>query len=221
MRFSFSDNPIMRAMGKVFDLMVLNFFFLLFSLPIVTAGAALTAMYSVTLRMAKNEEGYIVKPFVKAFKDNFKRATILWLMFLVVMIMVGLNIFITLFQDMIANELLSNFALVFFVIVGSVVLMMALYAFPMTARYEVGFKATLSNALLLAIGRLPYSFLLVALHVVPVIATFLSIETMAIGLFLWVFLGFAILAFLSSKILRRVFVILDPKEEDEEEDVEA
>ena len=78
------DNPVMRFLGKLFDLMYLNLLFLLCSIPIVTIGASLTAMYSVALKMVKNEETYIGKDFFKSFRMNFKQGTIIWILFLLI-----------------------------------------------------------------------------------------------------------------------------------------
>ena len=62
--------------------MLLNILFLVCSLPIFTIGASFTAMYYVTLKLAENEEGYIARGFLKSFKQNFKQATIIWLILL-------------------------------------------------------------------------------------------------------------------------------------------
>ena len=56
-------------MNKVADLCILNIICLVCCIPIVTAGASITAMYYVTLKMVRNEEAYIVRSFFKSFKD--------------------------------------------------------------------------------------------------------------------------------------------------------
>lgn len=78
------DSKFHRLMTKVFDLLVLNILFFLFCIPLFTIGANLTALYSVTMRLAKNDAAYPIKLYFQAFKDNFKQATIYWLMFVVV-----------------------------------------------------------------------------------------------------------------------------------------
>lgn len=45
------------------------------------AGAAMTALYTMVMRMARKEDGKIISEYFKAFKANFKQATILWLIF--------------------------------------------------------------------------------------------------------------------------------------------
>lgn len=79
-----TDNIVWRFLGRVADLVILNFLFLLCSIPIVTIGASWTALYSVTLKAVKNEESYIAKGFLEGFKENFKQSTIAWLVILLV-----------------------------------------------------------------------------------------------------------------------------------------
>ena len=78
MRLDVTDNPVISGMSRIFDMMCLNVLWLVCSLPIFTIGASTTAMYTVMLKVVKNEEGYIVKGFFKAFKENFKKSTIIW-----------------------------------------------------------------------------------------------------------------------------------------------
>ena len=64
--------------------MILNLLTLICCIPIITAGDAMTALYYMTVKMVKNEECYIVKGYFKSFKENFKQATIIWLIALLV-----------------------------------------------------------------------------------------------------------------------------------------
>ena len=67
------DNPFFQFIGKLVDLVWLNILTLVCCLPVFTAGAALSAMYSVLIKMALKEEGVITKPFFRAFKENLKK----------------------------------------------------------------------------------------------------------------------------------------------------
>ena len=73
MKFMSIDGPVMRFLGKVADMMILNLLVLFCSIPIITMGAALTAMHYVALKVVRNEESYITKDFFKSFKMNFKQ----------------------------------------------------------------------------------------------------------------------------------------------------
>ena len=50
------DNGFMRGLSRSTDLIVLNVLFLVCSLLVVTFGASLSALYSMTLKMVRNEE---------------------------------------------------------------------------------------------------------------------------------------------------------------------
>ena len=82
MRGDVTDSGIMRVLSKICDIVCLNVLWLVCSLPIITIGASTTALYTVMLKLVKNEEGYIFKGFLHAFKLNFKQSTIIWLILL-------------------------------------------------------------------------------------------------------------------------------------------
>ena len=200
------DSPIMRFLSRVCDLMILNVLCIICCLPVITAGASITALYSVTLKMVRGEESYIFKGFFKAFKENFKQSTILWL------IMAALGIFI--FVDYRAASLLpANMSKIFQVLIGAILvlyLMVLTYVFPYTARFENNIKNILKNSLLLAICPLALGFV-----------TFLTPTTLVYGSMLWVVLGFATVAYVASIIFRKVFEKYEPHEEDANPDASA
>ena len=59
------DNAFWRTMGKIADLIILNILFIICCIPIVTIGASYTALYTVMLKLVKNEEPYIFRGFFK------------------------------------------------------------------------------------------------------------------------------------------------------------
>ena len=69
----------MRFLSKVADMIILNILFLITCIPIFTIGASMTALYYVTLRMVSGEEGPVSKDYFRSFKQNFRQATVIWL----------------------------------------------------------------------------------------------------------------------------------------------
>ena len=57
MKFFSTDSPLYRFLTRLWDMIKLNFLWLIFSLPVVTFGAATVAAYSVTLKMVDEREG--------------------------------------------------------------------------------------------------------------------------------------------------------------------
>ena len=74
------DSDFMMSISKAVDYVLLNILCILFCLPIVTAGASVTATYYVAMKLMRKEEPVVWKSFMKSFRDNFKQATIIWLL---------------------------------------------------------------------------------------------------------------------------------------------
>lgn len=209
------DSPIMRFLSRVCDLMILNILCIVCCIPIITAGASVTALYSITLKMVRGEESYIFKGFFKAFKENFKQSTIIWL------IMAAIGIFIYI-DYRAAGFLPGSMSTVFQVLIGALMIVYAIiliYVFPYTARFINNIKNVFKNSLLIAILNLPWTILLVAIPALSIFLTFLTASTLIYGSMLWLLLGFSTVAYVSSIILRKVFEKYEPHEEEEMEEI--
>lgn len=206
------DSPIMRFLSRVCDLMILNFMCLICCIPIVTAGASVTALYTVTMKMVRGEESYIFKGFLKAFKENLKIATPIWLLMLVL----GLLIF----ADYKATGFLpGTMGTVFKVLIGVVVTFYVLlftYIFPYIARFENNIRNSLKNALLISILNLPHTILMVCIPVGLIFITMFNSTTLVYGSLFWILMGVSFIAFAQSYTFRKVFAKYEPQEEEEE-----
>ena len=72
-KFFDSGNPVMRFLTRLVDLAILNIMTVVFSLPIITFGASLTAMNFVLLHLYRKDETYVTRMFKKSFRDNLKQ----------------------------------------------------------------------------------------------------------------------------------------------------
>ena len=214
MRFNWTDNVVMRALGKIGDMICLNVMWLICCIPLITIGASTTALYTVMLRMVKNEEGYIFRGFLKAFKSNFKQSTLIWLILLLLGIVWTVDFRVAGFMPGMAGIILSAI----FLALGFILLSVMIYIFPLTARYENGIKATFKNALILTVAKLPYTLLMVAIVVAAVFASLWSAFTLLFSLPLWLIIGGALIAWVNSYILRRVFVVFEGSDSRTEEE---
>ncbi len=79
MKFFSVDSPLMQALNRMADLLWLNVLTVLCCIPIVTVGASLTAMHYMLLKIVRDEETYVTRGFFKSFKNNFRQATVIWL----------------------------------------------------------------------------------------------------------------------------------------------
>lgn len=99
-------------------------------------------------------------------------------------------------------------------IIGTFYTITMLYLFPYIARFVNDVKNSLKNALLFSILNLPYTILIAVITIAPVFLTFLTGKTLAYGLFIWLFFGFAAIAYVNSLLFRKIFAKYEPQSED-------
>ena len=201
------ESPLVNFLNKVADIMILGIVFMIACVPVITGGAALTAAYYMGFKMVKNEETYIIKGFFKAFKENFKQATILWIFVLIIMAVIVADYRIILYSGI-------AFASGLRIAMVSVTLIAALgivFVFPLQARFQNTVKHTFKNAFLMALSHLPSAFLLIIIYAVPYLILWLVPR-----LFPVVFLlGFGGIFYFKSFVLLRVFRKYESAEETE------
>lgn len=205
MRFDITDNVITRALSKICDMVCLNVLWLICSIPIVTIGASTTALYTIMLKMVKNEEGYIFRGFFKAFKANFKQSTIIW----IIVLLLGIVCWVDFRLAAVMPAMAGFFMRSVFLLIAFILLSVTIYAFALTARYENSIRATFRNALILTVAKLPYTLLMAAVTVGAVIASLWNSVTLMFAIPLWFLIGGSLIAWINSFLLRRVFLVFD------------
>lgn len=208
------EAPLMQGLGKIADMMLLNVLTVLLSLPVVTAGAAIAALYDATWRILQ-DEGSVYGAYFRAFKSNFKQATVLWLLTLA---SGALLLFCLLFY-------LNNSMQVLVVLASLILLLWSIteaWIFPLQSRFENPVRITLKNAIYCAIGYLPRSLVMAALNLLPwVVFLFQTTFWFQMG-FIWAVIWFALAAYVNMRLIRKPFKKLMgiedvPAEQEQEE----
>ena len=135
-------------LGKIADLIIINLLVLVCSIPIITIGASWTAMYYVTVKMVKNEESYVTRDFFKSFKQNFRQATVIWLINLIVLFVLGADALI------IRNGLMKNLPQAFIVAMGIFaffIVAIMVFVYPLLSHFDNTIRNTIKNAFLLCL----------------------------------------------------------------------
>ena len=163
------ESPLYKFMTRLLDMLKLNFLWLLTGgpiamfllefillnyglgnyrflsfIPLIFIGPATTAVFSITLRMVDEQEGYIGDDFFKAYRENFKKGMIIGVIALVAAYAIWLD-----FQFYHAAEALnrsSTLYLVLGIVAGVLAFLHLVYAFPLQARYENSIINTLRNS---------------------------------------------------------------------------
>lgn len=199
------DSPIMRFLSRMADMIILNILMMICCIPIITVGAAYTAMHYVLLKMVRDEEGYLIRGFFKSFVQNFKQATVIWLcMLLVILVFAGDWLIFRASADTFPRALVIGVAAI-----GIIVLMVAVYVFPLLARFDNSIKNTVHNAALLALGNLPKTLLMVVIYAVPFVIAYFSVYSY---IFIFMF-GISLPAYGAAWLYSNIFKRFEPEVE--------
>ncbi len=205
------EGPVFTFLSRVADLFWLNLLYILCCIPVVTVGAATTALYYVTLKMAKDEEGYITRSYFKSFKENFIQATIIWVILLVVMVIMFIDLRIANggnLTDFFDNPAVSNVVIVAVGVMAIVILMTVTYVFALLAQFDNTVINTVKNAFLISVRHLPYTFLMIVVTAIPYVLIWFSPAMLILVLIM-----FSATAYINSKSFNKIFILYMPKEE--------
>ena len=203
-----SFGRFMRAMA---DLLILNFLTLFCSLPIITIGPALVGLYTVTLKIVRDEPAETIRMFFAAFKKNLFQGLILGsiAVFAAIIIIV---------DGMYAFSLEGTAKIVFCIVTGllaAIWLTYVCYVFALQARYEKPVKDQIKNAFLLAFVSPVKTILMWVILAIPILLIlYLPQSFIAYASSLFIMFGISLPVFCNSAILRGIFDRFDPKEPD-------
>lgn len=199
------DSPVMRFLNRMADMIILNILMIVCCIPIITAGAAFTAMHYVLLKMVRDEEGYLVRGFFKSFAQNFRQATLIWLlMLLIIAVYVG-DWFIFVYSGVVFPRVL----VIGVMAIGIVILMVSMYVFPLLARFDNTIRKTINNAVLLAFANLPRTILMIVLYALPFVIGYFS----AYAFIFIVMFGFSVPAYGAAWLYSNIFKRFEPEQE--------
>ena len=151
------DNPVMRFLSRIFDLILLNLLFIFSCIPIITIGAALSAIYQILFKIIDKKDPYIFKGYIKAFRENFKPATLIWIL----TVLAGAGIYLALFAiNAKSGQSLELLQIPIWILVF-IIVSVATYAFPLLSRYQCGIKQLIINAFVLSIGNIPATVIII------------------------------------------------------------
>lgn len=195
------DHNFYTFMLKVFDVIILNFLFLLCCIPVITIGVSATALYSMMMKMVRNEEPGVAKGFFKAFKENCKQSLPMTLLMLLIIVLVLADLQIFAKSDASYAGIMYSGGLAILLAVVAV----AGYAFPLLAKFENTVKNTIMNAAKIAVAYLPWTIVILLVNIAPVVILLLNPQFFVRISTLWLCVGAGVSAYLNSMILVRIF----------------
>ncbi|MCC2594568.1 YesL family protein [Tessaracoccus sp. OS52] len=187
----------MQGVSTLLAFVALNLIYLLCCVPLVTIGAATSALYEVTLRYADEERGYLIKDYFVALRRNFLAATGIFLALLAaVLVLAWVGVF-----WLAVDSPVSLAAAILAFLAAAYLLASLLYGLALVAAFRNTFGQTLKNALLLPVVEPAHTLgiLLLPITTLALVVIFPSF------LFILVTIGFSIGSYATAFLFRRVF----------------
>lgn len=199
---------------KLIYVLALNIIFIITSIPIVTMGAGMAAMNTVFLKIINERDFSVLKDYFASFKVNFIKATILWL--------IGLVIGFILYVDIvywvkygIDDGVYGYVMLVVSILAGIFLVLMLHTAFPLVSRFDMSIKDLLINTFLITVKNILYTIEALIFTVLIVGTSIYMILTGRLLIMIYMlFICFGLNGLVQSYIFRRV---LNKYSEDYEE----
>lgn len=193
------NGKLFKALAKAGDFFILGFLMLVFSIPLITAGASMTAAYYVGMKLVRDEEGYVFRDFIKSWKQNLKQSIIIELVVVILAFLLFTDVRICYMWA--TNEGNTFARILMFASLGMLLVLCAtvLYVFPMLAKFENKTIAIMKNALILCMHHFSQTIIMIFINAGLIIFTiyFWTAFIVTIPLSLYV----------NSFILSRVFLI--------------
>ena len=216
MKFFSYESKFSQILLKISCSCLLNLLWFVCSLPIVTIGASTTALYYASLKLVRDEDHHIVSQFFRSFRENFKQATVLWL------ILLGTGLFLAADGYILYHLRLTAagpaavlWTLLLAVIIAAAVIyvIVLLYVFPLLASVSNTTAAMLKNAFLIGTHFLFATILVFAVHV----AMFFVVVAWFTPLIIF---GEGLCALISAWLLNNILISVSGTPEDRTEEEE-
>ena len=199
------DGPVLQFINKIVYSVYLNILWFICCIPVITIGASTTALFYVTLKISKNEEGSITKAFFHSFKENLRQGTVIWLILLAFGIILGIDGYV-LYHMRFENVFWTLCTAVFCVAAAAYAIIL-MYIFPLLARFDNTIGAMFKHELFIGVRFLFCTVLMAVIYFVMLL-TVVRIFTPA------VIVGEGICALLCSCLLSNILNLCQEKTED-------
>ena len=157
-----ADGPVLQFVNKIVYSVYLNILWFLCCIPVITVGASTTALFYVTLKISKNEEGNITKAFFRSFRQNFRQGTLIWLILLAAGIILGVDGYVL--YHMRFENLFWTLCTAVFCVAAIAYAIVLMYIFPLLARFDNTTGAMFKNALFIGVRFLFCTVLMAAVY---------------------------------------------------------
>lgn len=207
------EGKLSHILGILGDLIILNLLTILCCIPIVTIGAAVSALYQMTMRMIKKEDGAIAVSYFRVFRENLTHSTVIWMIGGSLSFLLGFEIW------MLRDSGIQNSGLyrILLFVIMLFIIMFTWFTLVTSAYFENTVRNTIKNGILFCIIHIFRSMLMFFVFLIPFLLPGLSMRMISID----ILLGLSGPAFLTSIYFTDLFKQFEPAsgKEDMETDI--
>ena len=214
MKFFSYESKFSQILLKLCYACYLNLLWFVCSLPVFTIGASTTALYYASLKVVRDEESHVAALFFRSFKENFRQATVLWLILLGIGLFLGADGYVVyhLRQSSLGPAgVLWTLVLAVIIAAAIVYVIVLLYVFPLLASVSNTNAAMLKNSFLIGTHYLFATILVFAVH----FAMFFVVVAWFTPLLVF---GEGLCALVSAWLLNNILISVSGTPEDREEE---
>lgn len=201
-------SPLYRFLNRIADLFCVSLLTLIFSIPLITIFAAITAAHNVTQDMVFDTESAIFNKYWNAFRANIKQATFSGFILSAALAIALVNL--VWFPGLLPDSF-SIAVRILFVILLIALLGIANCIFPLIARYHNSIIQHFKNAVIIILIRPIRVFLILFINILPLLILLFNPAFLIYTLAFWTFFGFGLLSYLTNLLLRPVLIQLESK----------
>ncbi|MBQ7989959.1 MAG: DUF624 domain-containing protein [Oscillospiraceae bacterium] len=197
MRFFSEENPVFAVITRIGDLLLLSLLWFVTSLPLITIGASTTALFDICMKIVRSRDPSIIKDFFLSFKNNFRQATVIWLIMAAIGALGGVDMYFWAHSEMSIASVMNAVSIGIMVIFAATLL----YVFPVQATFDNTVKATLRTAFLMSLKHFPDT---VGLLICTAALSYLGWKIPAVG-YVFFIIGTGLFAMLYSLRFVNIF----------------
>ena len=217
-KFFNSDNGVMRALSKLFDMGVLTLIYLVFCIPVVTIGAATTSLYYVSAKVLRHNRSYVWTEFWSSFEMNFAQSTVVWLLIAGISLLLVFNMQLVGVTDT-ASAKGGYLAGVYFAML-IFISCISCYVFPFISRFSMKLGQILRLSLYCAFRHFLHTLSLIAIVVAMAVLIYVAMITNIIIIFLFApALASFVYTFPMEHIMKKYMPKEEPKYTEEGEEI--
>ncbi|NLO09859.1 MAG: YesL family protein [Clostridiales bacterium] len=198
------DNPLFSILSKICDMLFISIAYIFLCLPIITIGPASTALYYTVVKVIRKERGYVFREFFKSFRLNFKRASILGVLLVIVFVILGFDLVYA--YGLTAPDSTKG-SLLMGVFIGITFLVVAFsqYVFPILSRFDMTIKQLIKAAIFMSMRHIHFTILMIIVNALAVVITYFF--------FAFIFIAPATVVLVNSFMIEMVFKKYMPESE--------